>query len=566
MKILNHYRLGYTLLAVVLMACSSDGKKSSPTVSSTNVTNQFCAVATGAAPVAGAPAAGSPGFTALSDGQASAQIDFTLPGGMVSLISFEQKCDSPGSADGCCALLLYPADQSSCPAPTAIVADPSSGFLSAQLEPADDLKISGRVFAESACAHTQPTLTSVAPASTVTTVSGAGQSSTHTDVELQSIGGRIIFRDISRRENLNMGGKLNPRSSISVVRQVDYQANDPFYTEELVSGDNFDSTFSPLFSQHSYDATALPTTDFDIRALDALGHSQVVYDYFLESFKRNSYDNRGSSMRAVIESPTPSFDTPDECNGGVIARGSENNASFDSKTLEIYFTPVVPGEGYNKGLSASLDVTAHEWGHAFLDQESNLIYQGESGALNEAFADWTSVAVSDSVGQSDWQIGNDYFRPDETIIKDLIRDMSMFREVDDELWLEVQCASSLCNDFCGVHSNSGVPNHMFHLLSVGFESRADAYTPLAGVVGIGIEKAYQIAVAANQDFWTTSTNFLAARSGMEMAARMLFTDQPEIEASVSTAWALVGVGTAPTALPSATTPAVASSTQASSPQ
>ena len=477
---------------------------------------------------------------------------------MVSLISFEQKCDSPGSADGCCALLLYPADQSSCPVARlpSLPTRASEFFERAQLEPADDLKISGQSLRR---IRLRPHSTNADQRSARYLNRGQpflGQVSrvTHTDVELQSIGGRHFFRDISRRENLNMGGKLNARASISVIRQVDYQANDSFYAPELVFGPNFNPIFSPLFVQHSYDASALPTTDFDIRALDALAHSQAVYDYFLENFSRNSWDNQGSSMGAVIESPFPPIDIPDECEGGIFARGSSLNAFFDSRTNEIFFTPVVPGQGLTSGLSASLDVTAHEWGHGFLDQESMLIYQGESGALNEAFADWTAVVVSDSVGRSDWQIGNDLLPPSNVASRGFIRDLSTFRKVNDDKWISVQCAPSLCNDFCGVHTNSGVPNHMFYLLSAGFESRANPSELLTGVTGIGLEKAYQIAFAANKDFWTSSTSFLAARAGMEMAARLLFTDQPEIEASVSTAWALVGVGALPSELPSVSAP------------
>lgn len=42
---------------------------------------------------------------------------------------------------------------------------------------------------------------------------------------------------------------------------------------------------------------------------------------------------------------------------------------------------------------ATLDVMAHEFGHAWTENTSNLIYQDEPGALNESFSDISGVSI-----------------------------------------------------------------------------------------------------------------------------------------------------------------------------
>ena len=43
-------------------------------------------------------------------------------------------------------------------------------------------------------------------------------------------------------------------------------------------------------------------------------------------------------------------------------------------------------------VSTGDDTVAHEWGHAYTDTTHNLIYQWQSGALNESYSDiWGEV-------------------------------------------------------------------------------------------------------------------------------------------------------------------------------
>jgi hypothetical protein len=78
-----------------------------------------------------------------------------------------------------------------------------------------------------------------------------------------------------------------------------------------------------------------------------------------------------------------------------------------SQGNEIFYTPAKPEIGYHKSLSAVVNVAAHEWAHTVTNNFSELEYQREMGALNEAFSDWFGIAVEQhySTGKKSWAIG-----------------------------------------------------------------------------------------------------------------------------------------------------------------
>ncbi|MEO8425053.1 MAG: M4 family metallopeptidase [Actinomycetota bacterium] len=84
-----------------------------------------------------------------------------------------------------------------------------------------------------------------------------------------------------------------------------------------------------------------------------------AYYHFLNAFGRDSYDGAGAEMRSVNNDPTI------EC----------PNANWNGATTN-----------YCNGVTAD-DVVAHEWGHAYTQFTHDLIYQWQSGALNESYSD-----------------------------------------------------------------------------------------------------------------------------------------------------------------------------------
>jgi Zn-dependent metalloprotease len=70
------------------------------------------------------------------------------------------------------------------------------------------------------------------------------------------------------------------------------------------------------------------------------------------------------------------------------------------------------------------------------------------------------------------------------------------------------------NDYCGVHTNSGVLNHWFYILTVGAAGTNNATNLLdrdTYVTGIGMRKSAEIAYLVERDFLTANSTFADAR-------------------------------------------------------
>ena len=158
------------------------------------------------------------------------------------------------------------------------------------------------------------------------------------------------------------------------------------------------------------------------------------------------------------------------------------------------------------------------------------------GLYPEAFADWLGIAVKlREDPNAPWTIA-------EKVIP--IRSLSnptLYGHPENyrgQNWVASEISDGcvepdICvNDYCGVHSNSGVANKMFYLLSLG-GSQNDI-----SVEGIGVNNAMKIAVEAARNYWTTNTNFLMAKNSMIAAARL----RSDHEATqTEKAWEAVGV-------------------------
>ena len=112
----------------------------------------------------------------------------------------------------------------------------------------------------------------------------------------------------------------------------------------------------------------LPFSDTDTATSDdevntVIDTSAQVYDLFanLSGGAFLSWDGAGATMRSIVQ-----LDDDDFCPAN--ARWNGSNTGFCEGT-------------------ATDDVTAHEWVHAYTDSTHGLIYAWQSGALNEAFSD-----------------------------------------------------------------------------------------------------------------------------------------------------------------------------------
>lgn len=117
-------------------------------------------------------------------------------------------------------------------------------------------------------------------------------------------------------------------------------------------------------------------------AVDAHWAAGKVYDYYKNVHGRDSLDGRGMTINSLV---------------GATEFGSAYINAFWDGTKMVYGG----GNGEYKTLSADLDVVGHEMTHGVVEHTADLVYAGQSGALNEALADYFGQSISvDAAGVS----------------------------------------------------------------------------------------------------------------------------------------------------------------------
>jgi Zn-dependent metalloprotease len=199
----------------------------------------------------------------------------------------------------------------------------------------------------------------------------------------------------------------------------------------------------------------------DAAVNEAYDHSGTTYDFYLKRFARNSLDDKGM---AIISS--------------VHVGKQLNNAFWNGRQMAY-------GDGDGiifTRFTQSLDVVGHELTHGVIAYECNLEYQGESGALNEHFADVFGSLVSQwkkkqSAATAPWMIGQDIMGPGTqakalrtfTAAKAFENDPNLGSDLQPKHLRNLYRGAS---DNGGVHLNSGIPNHAFYLFAMAIGGNA----------------------------------------------------------------------------------------------
>ena len=183
---------------------------------------------------------------------------------------------------------------------------------------------------------------------------------------------------------------------------------------------------------------------------------------------------------------------------------------------------------YCPGFDAD-DIVSHEWSHGYTEYTHGLIYQYQSGALNEAYSDIFGemydlvnglegpLGVTLTEGEyyenrgSRWVLGEDL---SEVAAALLLRDMW-----DPDGFPSPSPGSVITSEnyFCGtsdgggVHTNSGVPNHAFAMLVDGKSFNG------VDIPSIGMIKAANIYFRAMTVYQTPTTNFAQHADALEQS-------------------------------------------------
>jgi Zn-dependent metalloprotease len=343
------------------------------------------------------------------------------------------------------------------------------------------------------------------------------------DVFIDAVTGEVLHA-YNKIHTAEVGGTANTKYAGTQSIQVDSLSPTSYRLREYARGGGIE-TYNMLKGTNY--AAAVDFTDNDNiwnninaqqdeAATDAHWAAEMTYDYFFGNHGRDSYDNAGTILLSYVH-----YDV------------NYANAFWDGTRMTYG-----DGDGVTYSALTSLDVGGHEIAHGVTEYSANLIYQNESGALNESFSDIFGTAIefyADPLN-ADWFIGEDF-----DINGNGFRSMSdPNSKGDPDTYLGVNWATGP-NDNGGVHTNSSVQNYWFYLLSVGGVGTNDNNYSY-NVTGLGIDTAAAIAYRNLTVYLTQSSNYWDARIGAIQSAEDLYGPCSNAVLETAKAWAAVGVG------------------------
>ncbi len=321
------------------------------------------------------------------------------------------------------------------------------------------------------------------------------------------------------------------------TKQIDTTQSSSSGLFELRSGDDRQLTYdlqnrklSPVVMTDQddiWDYNKGITSPSQAAGVDAHYYANVVDDFYQSTFGRDSIDGQGMQIKSFVH------------------YGKRYCNAFWNGSYMTY------GDGDGKTclpLSGGLDIDGHELTHGVTDYTSNLIYENESGALNEAFSDMMGNTIEfyaeqnnlDPAAEPDWLIGEDVVNtPGDTTPG--FRNMGDPAQDGDPDHVVNKYAGT--DDNGGVHTNSGIANHAYYLTVNGGRNagctataeRAATHTADCNVLvpALGLAEATEI-------YYTGFTslpeyaNFCDARNATSAVAQTN-------AAAIGAAWDAVGV-------------------------
>ena len=205
----------------------------------------------------------------------------------------------------------------------------------------------------------------------------------------------------------------------------------------------------------------------------------AVRNYYQDKLGRNSIDNLGMNQIHNVHLGVNYMNA--------FWNGSQMFYGDGDGTIFVNFT-------------GDADVIGHELTHGVTQYTAGLIYDGQSGALNESFSDVFGSAIEQAMegknaGNADWLIGDGIMGP--TLYGEALRSMKApGTAYDNPLMGKDPQPDHMSNyysgpaDNHGVHINSGIPNKVFYLVAIDDN--------------IGTDKAAVLWYTTLQKLWPTA--------------------------------------------------------------
>ncbi|MEO0469008.1 MAG: M4 family metallopeptidase [Bacteroidota bacterium] len=315
---------------------------------------------------------------------------------------------------------------------------------------------------------------------------------TRTINTFQLSNGQYILLDASKDMYTGQAG-ADPNSGDGFIITADFNNTSPS-----------DPTFNEIISNNN---------TWDATSVSAHYNAGQCYDYFRSTHNRNSINGTGGDIISFINVA--------EDNGGGMDNAFWNGSAMFYGNGDQAFTP----------LAGALDVAGHEMAHGVIQATANLEYQGQSGALNESFADFFGAMID----RNDWQLGEDIIPNTNIFPTGFLRDMANpnngWPAGSNPLSSNGYQPAHMNNLFTGsqdnggVHINSGIVNKAAHLFAQS----------------VGREKAEAVYYRALSVYLTRSSQFIDARIAVIQSADDLYGQNSTESQAAASAFAQVGI-------------------------
>ncbi len=315
-------------------------------------------------------------------------------------------------------------------------------------------------------------------------------------INTYEVGNTFYLLDGSR--TMFQGGQSNmPNEPVGVIWTIDAfntaPQNSNFTYDHVTSGNNSWSDKETAVSAHY--------------------NSGLSYEYFKNVHSREAIDGNGGNIVSIINVANED--------------GSSMGNAFWNGAAMFYGN----GDSAFRPLGRGLDVAGHELTHGVIQNTANLEYQGESGALNESFADVFGAMIDDA--DQEWYLIG------EEVVKTNAFPSGALRNLKDPHngastgdfgsgWQPSHYSERFTGsqDNGGVHINSGIPNRAFYLF-------AEA---------VGNQTAEKVYYRALTTYLTRSSQFVDCRNAVVQAAADM--GMQSIVDAANSAFDQVGIGSA----------------------
>lgn len=286
-------------------------------------------------------------------------------------------------------------------------------------------------------------------------------------------------------------------------------------------------------------------------AMDVQWGLEKTWEFYNTEFNHQGFDGNNALTRAILHSPENVANIEVEIKN----LDMHPNNAFAHDEDDVAGAYLFFGIGNERGESmVDLNCVTHEFTHLVTAYrpKGKLVYQGESGAINEGYSDAMAVSAEARLtGSVNWLYGHGVqMLGIDNKVYNYCRNLANPKAGGPEgpkpdtygktNWYDPTDTSEK-NDKGGVHVNNSIFTHWFYILcegKIGVNDNQQSYS----VSPIGLDKALKIIWRMHRKYLPAQSTFAVARKYAIQSAKDLYPTDKSVEKAVTDAWYAVGVG------------------------